>query len=345
MMKRTRVLIVDDSPTMRAILKNTLEADPEIQVVGAVGDPIEARQAVKDHNPDVLTLDVEMPRMDGLEFLERLMRLRPMPVVMVSSRTTAGADATIRALESGAIDVVAKPTGGEGMAEAFADLGAKVKSAARARMRQRAAAVAAPPALTDYRPDGRIVCIGSSTGGVEALLAVISAFPAECPPTLIVQHIPKAFTPGLAKRLDEACAARVEEAVDGAPLETGRVWLAPGGLTHLEIAGTRGLHCRLLDAAPVNGHRPSVDILFNSAARLGKKAFGVILTGMGRDGAAGMLAMRKAGADTIGQDEATSIIYGMPRAAFELGAVGRQLPLHTIGREVIDSCRLKRRAA
>lgn len=340
---RARVLIVDDSATMRALVATSLRRDPEIEIVGAVGDPLEARTAIKELNPDVVTLDIEMPKMDGLSFLEKVMRLRPMPVIMISSLTQRGADASIRAMELGAFDCVGKPGVGHSALEAFSDLPEKVKAACRAKISVRTKAPAAGPAARDFHPNGRLVCIGASTGGVEALLAVVSHFPKNCPPTLIVQHMPENFTKSFAARLNQSCQADVAEAFEGAPIEEGKVWLAPGGLTHLSIAGATQMRCHLESGDAVSGHRPSVDVLFRSAVRLRDKAVGVILTGMGRDGAAGLLAMREAGAATIGQDEGSSLIYGMPRAAKENGAVDEQLPLHTIGAGIIARCQTQRR--
>jgi len=348
-MSTVKVLVVDDSATMRGLITAVLRRDPEITVVGQAGDPLEARDAIKRLNPDVVTLDVEMPNMNGLAFLEKIMRLRPMPVVMVSTLTHVGAEVTLAALELGAVDCVGKPGAGLPAEQAFADLAARVKAAGRARVRpgaDRAPAHApAHAAAGDFRPDGRIVAIGSSTGGVEALLSVLSAFPANCPPTVITQHMPGTFTRSFAERLNRTCAAQVGEAYDGAPLETGQVWLAPGGETHLQVVGHAQKRCRLLAEPPVNGHRPSVDVLFDSVAKcVGRAAVGVILTGMGRDGAQGLLSMRKAGASTLGQNEATSVVYGMPKVAHEIGAVERQLPLERIGAEIVNRCNLAREA-
>jgi len=335
-----RVLIVDDSATMRGLIGATLRRDPEIEVVGNAADPIQAREAIKALNPDVITLDVEMPNMNGLEFLEKLMRLRPTPVVMVSTLTVRGAEASLQALELGAVDCVAKPaTGG---ADAFAALADKVKAAAQARPRAHQSP-AAPAARGPYAPDGRLLAIGSSTGGVEALMKLIEQFPANCPPTVITQHMPATFTKSFAQRMDRACDAQVSEAVDGDLIAPGRIYLAPGGENHLSVEGAGQLRCRLTHRDPVNGHRPSVDVLFNSVARIARaRAVGVILTGMGRDGAAGLLAMREAGASTLGQDEASSVVYGMPKAAFEIGAVQRQLPLEKIGAEILKLTNAKR---
>ena len=335
-----RVLVVDDSPTMRGLITAILSADPEVSVVGQAGDALEARAAIKQLNPDVVTLDIEMPNMNGLEFLEKIMRLRPMPVIMVSTMTHRGAEATLAALEIGAFDCVGKPAPGD--ARPFGDLAEKVKAAARSQRRlapsaaSRTAAPVAPPAPSEFRVGRKIVAIGSSTGGVEALIAVLQKFPANCPPTVITQHMPPSFTKSFAERLNRLCAPVVQEATDGARLEIGKIYLAPGGERHLQVANSLAPHCRLLERGPVNGHRPSVDVLFDSVAELaGRNAVGVILTGMGRDGAAGLLKMRHAGARTVGQNEKTCVVYGMPRVAYELGAVEQQLPLNAIGDEVL----------
>jgi two-component system chemotaxis response regulator CheB len=284
-----------------------------------------------------MTLDVEMPKMDGLEFLDKVMRLRPFPVVMVSSLTSRGASATIRAMELGAVDCVGKPSPDQ--PDSFSNLAARVKAAASARPRARGAigeARARGKAAGPYRPDGRLVAIGASTGGVEALIAVLTGYPVNCPPTVITLHMPTPFTKSFARRLDGLAEARVSEAADGAPLEVGRVYLAPGTLTHLEVTHSGHMRCRLQNEDLVNGHRPSVDVLFASVAKAcGAKALGVILTGMGRDGAAGLLAMRRAGARTLGQNEASSVVYGMPKVAYELGAVEKQLTLGDIGAEIL----------
>jgi len=331
-----RALIVDDSATMRSLISAVLSRDPDIEVVGQAGDPYEAREAIKALNPDVITLDVEMPNMNGIEFLEKIMRLRPMPVVMVSTLTVRGAEVTLAALELGAVDCVAKPaTGG---LDAFKDLAEKVKAAARARVRPLRDTHGQAPATVEHVPDGRLIAIGSSTGGVEALIAVVSRFPANCPPTLITQHMPATFTKSFAERLDRLSAPKVEEAYDGAPVEPGRVYVAPGGACHLEVTGRARMVCRVQPGEPVSGHRPSVDVLFRSVARLaGDRAVGAILTGMGRDGAQGLLEIRQAGGRTVGQDEASSVVYGMPRAAFEIGAVERQAPLDRMAAELLKA--------
>ncbi|HEY3949189.1 chemotaxis response regulator protein-glutamate methylesterase [Phenylobacterium sp.] len=330
-----RVLIVDDSATMRRLIAVTLSAHPDFEVVGEAADPLQARDAIKALNPDVLTLDVEMPNMNGLDFLERLMRLRPMPVVMVSTLTTRGAEVTLAALELGAVDCVAKPTAAT--PKAFDALPEKLRAAAQAKVRPLRAPANPPEPAGGFDPGDRIVAIGSSTGGVEALLAIVERLPANCPPTVITQHMPATFTKSFAERLNRACAAEVREARDGDPLAPGKVFLAPGGESHLEIDGVNHLRCRVTPGPPVNGHCPSVDRLFESVARVAKaRAVGVILTGMGRDGARGLLAIREAGGGTLGQNEATSVVYGMPKAAFEIGAVERQLPLEKIAGAILQ---------
>ncbi|WP_099863932.1 protein-glutamate methylesterase/protein-glutamine glutaminase [Pararhizobium haloflavum] len=333
-----RVLVVDDSLTMRSMIASVLGRDPDIAVVGQASDAMEARSAIKSLNPDVVTLDIEMPNMNGLEFLEKIMRLRPMPVIMVSTLTQRGADASLAALEIGAFDCVGKPAPGD--AAPFADLVAKVKAAAHSKLRREPASPARPSEAAidaDYRPRRKVIAIGASTGGVEALIQVLSRFPANCPPTVVTQHMPGSFTRSFAERLDRLCAPKVAEARDGEALSFGRVYLAPGGNRHLEIVNPSAPQCRLAEGSPVNGHCPSVDVLFSSVAETaGKNAIGAILTGMGRDGAEGLLKMHRAGAATLGQNERSCVVYGMPRVAFEIGAVGRQLPLEAIGQEIIS---------
>jgi two-component system, chemotaxis family, protein-glutamate methylesterase/glutaminase len=332
-----RTLIVDDSATMRGLIAATLRLDPEIVIVGEAADPLEARAAIKALNPDVITLDVEMPNMNGLEFLEKLMRLRPMPVIMVSTLTSRGAEATLAALELGAVDCICKPSSAD--PSSFDGLAEKVRTAGKARVRPTAAGSSAsrPAAPANYAPDGRVLAIGSSTGGVEALIAIVSRLPANCPPTLITQHMPGSFTRSFAERLNRLSAAEVTEASPGALLGIGKVYLAPGGANHLQLQGAPGaLRCRVAEGELTNGHRPSVDVLFDSVARFaGAQALGVILTGMGRDGAKGLLAMREAGARTLGQNEASCVVYGMPKAAFEIGAVERQLSLEKMAAEIL----------
>ena len=334
-MKPVRVLVVDDSATMRAVIASTLSRDPAIEVVGMAADPLEAREAVKALNPDVMTLDVEMPKMDGLAFLEKVMRLRPLPVVMVSTLTAKGASAAIKAMELGAVSCVGKPSIDH--PNAFDALPATIMAAATARVANRTPIVAPRRrAGPSYQWDGKIVAIGASTGCVESLIAIIAQYPANCPPTLVTVHMPAAFTKSFAHRLDGLTEANVHEAQDGAVLMPGHVYVAPGGVAHLEGVCSGRPKCRLRDSNPVNGHRPSVDVLFDSVAKaFGAEAVGVILTGMGRDGASGLLAMRQSGARTIGQNEATCVVYGMPKAALQCGAVEEEASVHDIAKRIL----------
>ena len=337
-----RVLVVDDSALMRQLLTTLLKADPEIEVVGTASDPHIARERIKALNPDVVTLDIEMPHMDGLTFLRKIMALRPTPVVMVSTLTQAGAEVTLEALEIGAVDFLAKPTDlGAAREDLAAELQAKVKAAGRTRVGRRRSMTVAPTQrrARARRTEEKILFVGASTGGVEALKVLLMGLPPDCPPTLVTQHMPPRFTAAFAQRLNRECPMAVSEAVDGEPIEQGHVYIAPGA-HHLLISRKGGRWCcALTDDALVSGHRPSVDVLFRSAARLvGDAAVGVILTGMGKDGAEGMREMRNAGAMTLGQDEHSSLIYGMPRAAFECGAVAKQFPLEQLAHAIMDAC-------
>ncbi|MCU0953087.1 MAG: chemotaxis response regulator protein-glutamate methylesterase [Hyphomicrobium sp.] len=335
-MKKIRVLVVDDSSTMRGLIISNVAGSADIEVVGEAENPIVAREAIKRLDPDVLTLDIEMPEMNGLDFLEKIMRLRPMPVIVVSTLTQRGAEATIRALELGAVDCIEKPRPGN--ENSLAELAVRVRMAARAQVQQRVAPAAAQPVITPVAADNKVVAIGASTGGVEALMTILRSFPEDCPPTAIVQHMPPGFTESLAARLDRQCRPQIRIATEGAIMTRGIVYLAPGGNAHLEIHGRRQLCCSLLPAPRVNGHCPSVDVLFGSLARsAGPKAVGVILTGMGNDGASGLLDIRKAGGRTFAQDEQSSVIYGMPRAAAQAGAVQTTLPLERIAAEVLQA--------
>lgn len=329
-----RVVVVDDSATMRALIAATLKSDPDIVVVGEAADPYQAREVIKQQAPDVITLDIEMPNMDGISFLEKIMRLRPTPVIMVSSLTEAGTEASLTALELGAFDCVAKPSGGA--AGTFNFLVEKVKAAARAQCRPRFGKSANIREIVHhYEPNGSIVAIGSSTGGVEALIEILSRFPKNCPPTIISQHMPANFIKSFAARLNRFCQPEVCEAQEGRRLDVGHIYIAPGD-QHLELIGRSIFSMHLSHAEKVNGHRPSVDVMFQSVAQhVGANAVGVILTGLGSDGAHGLLAMRQAGANTIGQDEASCVVYGMPRVAFEIGAVSRQWPLEKIGDKIL----------
>jgi two-component system chemotaxis response regulator CheB len=340
--RAVRVLVVDDSALMRQIMTAHLSADPQIEVVGTAPDPHVARERIKALDPDVVTLDIEMPHMDGITFLRKIMALRPMPVVMVSTLTQRGAEVTLEALTAGAVDFVAKPAHGtpEAQAEFAHELQAKIKAAGRTRIKLRAPAPTAPRRPRAFmRADDKIVFIGASTGGVEALKEVLSGLPETCPPVMITQHMPPRFTFAFAERLNRECPIAVSEAVDAERIEPGHAYIAPGGF-HLEIARRGGHHiCALSSGPPVSGHRPSVNVLFESAAQVvGASAVGVILTGMGKDGAEGLLSLRRGGAMTLGQDEATSLIYGMPRAAFEIGAVARQYPITGVADAILDAC-------
>jgi two-component system chemotaxis response regulator CheB len=327
-----RVLVVDDSATMRGLITATLQRDPQITVIGQACDPIEARKAIKELNPDVITLDIEMPNMNGLDFLEKIMRLRPTPVIMISTLTQDGAEANLRALEIGAFDCIGKSFDNNG----FDQLAEKVRMAAQSRVRARMTPFKTADRSIEFTPKDCVIAIGSSTGGVEALLTILSRFPANCPPTLITQHMPAVFTTRFAERLNRLCGPDVSEAVDGGAVQSGHIYLAPGG-AHLELINQGKLRCRLTESERVSGHRPSVDVLFSSVARaVGSRALGIILTGMGRDGAQGLLEMRQAGAQTLGQDEATCVVYGMPKVAFEIGAVMHQAGLEKIADRILQ---------
>ena len=338
-MSRVKVLIVDDSATMRSLLKTVLRQDKEIEVVGDAADAYEARDKIKDLEPDVLVLDIEMPKMSGLEFLEKVMRLRPMPVIMLSGSTQKGAKDTIQALSIGAFECLEKPKSGDYIA-ALSGLSEIIKAAARHKVGAVSKSSAATPNVSQakFQPDGSVIGIGSSTGGVEALTQILMAFPKNCPPTIITQHMPQAFLKSFAERLNTLVAPQVSLARHGASLEVGQVFLAPGGDTHLQITGRTKLRCMLHYADPVSGHRPSVDVMFSSIASAAKsKSIGVILTGLGRDGAQGLLAMRKAGAKTLGQNEQSCIVYGMPKVAKQIGAVQQEYHISKIGRALIET--------
>jgi two-component system, chemotaxis family, protein-glutamate methylesterase/glutaminase len=330
-----KVLIVDDSALIREVLSRTLGKDGDILVVGTAEDPIDAREKIKRLNPDVVTLDIEMPNMNGLQFLDKLMRLHPLPVVMVSTLTTKGASETLLALELGAVDFVAKPNATlAGGLDAFGEnLRQKVRAASHSDVKGRAMRAAAPivAVRTAAAPRGALIAIGASTGGVEAIRVVLSTMPPDCPPIVIAQHMPPGFTTRFAARLDELTELRVVEAEDRMPLEIGHAYVAKGD-HHLRVERSSGqLKCRLTQDELASGHRPSVDVLFESVARtVGPMAVGAILTGMGRDGARGLKLMRDAGAYTVGQSQASALVYGMPRVAFEEGAVIDQAPVEAI---------------
>lgn len=335
-----RVLIIDDSPTMRAILMSRLGEQADITVVGTASNAAEGREAIKRLDPDVVTLDIEMPGMNGLDFLEKIMTLRPTPVIIVSGATQEGNEVTARALALGAVDCYSKydPAGRMNLQDG-GELAGLIRQAAQVRFSRPAAAA---PAIVEesrrsIRRDTRLIAIGSSTGGVEALQVLLRSFPPDCPPTLIVQHVNPRFAPAIARTLDQACPARVQVAVHDTPLSSGNVYLAADADRHLTVRGNSRLRVALEPGEPVSGHLPSVDALFRSvAARVGADAVGILLTGMGRDGAAGMLEMAEAGAHTIAQDEATCTVFGMPRAAISMGAAQVVIPLQRIARHALN---------
>lgn len=333
-----RVLIVDDSATMRRLIRRRLTDDPRIIIVGEAANAFEARHMINQHAPDVITLDVEMPGMSGLEFLSKLMSLRPMPVVMISSETQEGSNAALEALSIGAIDCIGKPGVGQ-MIGAFSDLGDVLVNAASARIRS----VRRPTPIRSvdhFRWNGKIVLIGSSTGGVDALEIFLSGYPADCPPTLIAQHMPKTFLASFARRLASRIAPQITLASDGMSLKQGMVCLAPGGETHLALDWRQSPRCSLIHAEKHNGYRPSVELLFQSAIAQADQIVAVMLTGMGRDGAAAMLKLRHHGAMCLAQDEATCAVFGMPRAAIENGAVEKGEPIERLSSLVIAGCAL-----
>ena len=342
-----RVLIVDDSRYVRDMLGHILGEHSEIEVVGAAADPFEARELIKKLNPDVVTLDIEMPRMDGLTFLEIIMKLRPTPVVMMSSLTKKGASQTIRALEIGALDFIAKPESlsAEGMKALQGEICEKVIQASKVKMRapsRRFYANAVSGAVGSKRvitATGTVIAIGASTGGVTAIGDVLAEFPDNAPPVMVTQHMPAGFTEKFAARLNSQIQPTVAEAKQGDVLKMGHVYIAPGGY-QMALARSSGDYlCHLYPGDLVSGHRPSVDVLFASVAEtVGRKAIGIILTGMGKDGAEGLLSMKKAGAYTIGQNEATSVVYGMPQEAFDIGALVQQLPLSAIASTILTKC-------
>ena len=341
MLETTRVLIVDDSPSMRRLIRMGIEADPRIEVVAEAGSAREAREAVKAFNPDVMTLDIMMPEMDGLEFLRRLMRARPMPVLMVSSLAAEGSSEAVQALSLGAVDCLEKPRFGSA-GETYSRLAETLVVASKAKVNQgRQRRVPAMPSPgTGAGWEDKVVLVGASTGGVEALEEFLSTFPRDCPPTLITQHMPAQFLVSFASRLNGCCAPDIRLARDGAKLHNGGVMIAPGGDTHMEISQD-GREVRLCPGPKISGHRPSVDALFRSAKLQASRVVSVLLTGMGADGAQGMLELKKAGAFCIAQDEASSIVYGMPRVACELGAVDKVLPLTEIAPAVLRHAALR----
>ena len=345
-MDKIKVLIVDDSALIRSLMTHIINSQPDLMTVGAACDALTARQMIRTLNPDVITLDIEMPHMDGLDFLERLMRLRPTPVLMVSTFTENGSDATLRALELGAVDFIAKPKADiqHGM-NLFADeIAQKIRVAARSSVRrlptaeiQPAAAVVLPMLANRRTSSEKIIFIGASTGGTEAIRKVLIQLPTDAPAIMIAQHMPAGFTRSFAKRLNSVCRITVKEAEQGELVLPGHAYIAPGNRHMLLERSGANYVVTLTDTDPVNRHRPSVEVLFRSAARhAGRNAVGIILTGMGKDGASAMVEMKQMGAYNIAQNEATCVIFGMPREAIALGAVNAVLPLQDIGARVME---------
>lgn len=387
-MSKIKVVVVDDSALVRSVLTQMINSQPDMQCVGAAHDPYQARELIRETDPHVITLDVEMPRMDGLDFLEKLMRLRPTPVVMISTLTERGAEITIRALELGAIDFVAKPKLGiaQGMQLATAEITEKIRIAASAKLTRRSAAAAAAlsgapakaaapivtrvpagisanepavaekrlsavaPGMIASRPAApaskarvsteKLIAVGASTGGTEAIRELLTQLPADFPAVLITQHMPAGFTRSFADRLNTLCKMAVSEAVDGERALPGHAYIAPGGMHMVVERSGANYVLRLLDTEPVNRHKPSVEVMFDSVARVvGGNATGVMLTGMGGDGAAAMRRMREAGAFNVAQDEASCVVYGMPREAVAAGGVHESLPLQAISQRLINRLR------
>jgi two-component system chemotaxis response regulator CheB len=337
---KIRVVIVDDSALIRGVLSDIINSHQDMEVVGAAADPLIAREMIRSQRPDVITLDVEMPRMDGLEFLEKLMRLRPTPVLMVSSLTDKGSETTMRALELGAVDFVTKPKLdiARGMREYVEEIAEKIRTAARARVRKLDPSPSRQlPRLGSRRVSTeKLLAIGASTGGTEAIKDILVALPPDCPGVLIAQHMPEGFTRSFAQRLDSLSRLRVKEAEDQERVLPGHAYIAPGH-SHLLLKRSGANYVAVLSqSAPVNRHRPSVDVLFRSVAeQAGRNAIGIILTGMGKDGALGMLEMHRAGAHTLAQNEETCVVFGMPREAIAAGGVDEVAPLNEIPGRVL----------
>ncbi len=348
---KIKVLCVDDSALIRSVMTEIINSQPDMVVVGTAADPLVARDLIKATNPDVLTLDVEMPRMDGLEFLDKLMRLRPMPVVMVSSLTERGSEIALRALELGAIDFVTKPRLGvrDGLLNYTELITGKIRTAFGARLlpsrhggsaKSTAEMPQEAPLRSPLLSTEKLIIIGASTGGTEAIREVLQPLPPDCPAVLIAQHMPAGFTRSFAQRLDGLCRITVKEAEHGERVLPGYAYIAPGAF-HLSLARSGANYVAHLDQEPpVNRHRPSIDVLFDSAAKhAGKNAIGMILTGMGKDGAEGLLRMKRAGAYTLAQDEASCVVFGMPKEAIALGAADEVAPLGEMSRRVLAHLR------
>ncbi len=357
-MSRVKVLIVDDSALVRQTLTNILTTDPNIEIVGVASDPYVAVERIKECVPDVITLDIEMPRMDGLTFLKKLMSQHPIPVVVISTLTEKGTDSALLALEYGAVEVLAKPKVNTKalLEQSTIDLCDKVKAAAQAHVRRRTVQAVerheVAPKLTADAVIGKsvgrsmvettenVIAVGASTGGTEALRVFLQGFPSDCPGIVIVQHMPEMFTSQFAKRLNEICNISVKEAQTGDKVLRGQALIAPGGKHMLLKRSGAIYHVEIVEGPLVNRHRPSVDVLFRSVARYaGKNVVAAILTGMGDDGAKGMLEMKEAGAYTIAQDEATCIVYGMPKEAVKVGGVLKVLPLEDISKHILTKAK------
>lgn len=348
--RKIKVLVIDDSALIRSVMKELINHEKDMECVGAAPDPLVAREMIKSLNPDVLTLDVEMPKMDGLEFLERLMRLRPMPVIMVSTLTERGSDITFKALALGAVDFVSKPKMdiARGMEEYASDITDKIRAAAQSRINKKKSDVAIvqdrqsadiilPNISGRYASTEKLIIIGASTGGTEAIKEVLMRMPADVPGILIAQHMPEAFTKSFADRLNGLCKISVKEAVHNERILPGHAYIAPGHSHLLLKRSGANYMTELNQGSPVNRHRPSVDVLFRSAANVaGANALGIILTGMGKDGALGLLEMRQAGAYTVAQDEESCVVFGMPREAIAVGGACEVMPLQNITRHTLD---------
>jgi two-component system chemotaxis response regulator CheB len=348
--RKLKVLVVDDSALIRSLMKAIINRENDMECVGTAPDPMAAREMIKERDPDVLTLDVEMPKMDGLDFLERLMRWRPMPVLMISTLTEQGSDITFRALELGAVDFISKPKLGiaDGMEESAAEITEKIRTVAQARVRNTPVAPATdenfsadailPRVAGRYSSTEKLIVVGASTGGTQAIRELLTRLPADAPGVLVTQHMPEHFTKSFADRLDTLCRISVKEAEHNERVLPGHAYIAPGN-AHLLLTRSGANYVIKLDQGPlVNRHRPSVDVLFRSAANIaGANAIGIILTGMGKDGVQGLLEMRRAGSFTIAQDEATCVIFGMPKEAIAAGGVCEVLPLQDIARRAMEN--------